>query len=165
MTRASALTLLLAVAACGPTPDRTASNSAGAALEAAATRTGLIVDPTHVDLVGAWSRDTDRVCVVPAGASSYRIGALVDYGPAQGCAASGTAERQSDRVDIRFGECRFRALLVGDRMVFPATLPDICDRLCTGRASFAALTVDHLSASRSEAVTLRAPDRTLLCSD
>ncbi|TPG12262.1 hypothetical protein [Sphingomonas oligophenolica] len=163
MTRASALTILLAVAACGPAPDRTASNSAGAALEAAATRTGLIVDPTRVNLVGAWARDTDRVCVVPAGPSSYRIGALVDYGPAQGCAASGTAERQGDRVDIRFGDCRFRAQLVGDRMVFPATMPHACHGLCTGRASLAALTVEHLSASRSEAVTLRAPDRTPLC--
>ncbi|MDQ2893706.1 MAG: hypothetical protein M3R64_11555 [Pseudomonadota bacterium] len=158
------LTLLCGLAACSRAPDSIANANAGAALESAATRAGLIVDPARVNLVGAWALDSDRVCVVPAGSSSYRIGALVEFGPAQGCAASGTAERNADRVDIRFGDCRFQARLVGERLEFPATIPDICDRLCTGRASLAALTVEHLSASRSEAATLRGPDRTPLCS-
>ncbi len=164
MNRILALTLLLGLAACGRASDSTATDSAGAALEAAATRAGLIVDSARVNLVGAWALDSDRVCIVPAGTSSYRIGALVEYGPAQGCAASGTAERNADRVDIRFGDCRFQARLVGERLEFPATIPETCDRLCTGRASLAALTVEHLSASRSEAATLRGPDRTPLCS-
>jgi hypothetical protein len=141
----------------------TKNSNAGSALEAAASRTGLIVDPASIDPVGAWARDTDRLCIVPGEGDRYRIGALIDYGGGQGCAASGTASRSKDKIDIRFGACRIEAKLTGDRIVFPGSVPGACDSLCTGRASLAAMAVDHLSTSVSEAATLRTPDRTPLC--
>ncbi len=157
-----ALALVLLLSACGAQPPA-AQDTSGARLEAAAVRAGLVGDPARASLAGSWARDTDRVCVVPSGGDTFRIGALIDYGEGQGCAASGTAQRRGDRVSVTFGACRFTASFEGDRIVFPAELPAVCDRLCTGRASLAALTVDHLSASTSEAETLRAPSGKLLC--
>ena len=126
-------------------------------------RSGLIVDPASIDPVGAWARGTDRVCVVPGQDDRFRIGALIDYGTGQGCAASGIAERQQDGLRITFGPCRVDARLSGDRLIFPASVDPACARYCQGRASLAALVVDHVSGAQSEAVTLRAPDRTQLC--
>jgi hypothetical protein len=163
VTRSWFALLLLAASACHRKAEAPNNATAGAALEQAAERTGLIIDSAKVDLVGAWARDTDRVCVVRTSDTSYRVGALIDYGAGQECAARGTATRTGDTVDVRFGACRFRARLDGDRLAFPASLPAECDSLCSGRASLAALDVDHLSTSQSEASTLRAPDRTPLC--
>lgn len=154
------LLLVCALAACDRAPERAAT--AGDRLEAAARRAGLVADPGG-PLVGAWARDTDRVCIVP-GTGDTRIGALVDYGEGQGCAASGTLERSGERVRVRFGECRFDARFDGERLAFPAELPPVCDRLCTGRASLAALAVERQGASVSEAATLRDPRGNLLCS-
>ncbi|MCU6452759.1 hypothetical protein LPN01_01560 [Sphingomonas sp. A2-49] len=157
------LALALSLAGCGSQPDG-AVDTPGARLEAAADRAGLVVDPAKVSLVGSWALDTDRVCVVPEGRDTYRIGAMIDYGEGQGCAASGTARRQGDRVAVTFGACRFDAAFEGTRIVFPAELPAACDRLCTARASLAALSVERLSGSRSEAETLRTPSGKRLCS-
>ena len=136
---------------------------AGARLEVAATASGLIVDPAETTLVGAWARDTDRLCIVPGKDDALRIGATVDYGEGQSCAAAGTASRSGDRVRIDLGACRIDARFDGDRLVLPAEVPAACARLCTGRASLAAMPVDHLSPSISAAATLRAPDGTSLC--
>ena len=159
-----ALLLPLLLAGCSDRPAAPANATAGARLEAAATRAGLIVDPAKVSLTGAWARDTDRVCVVPDEGDTLRIGARVDYGEGQGCAASGAATRSRGKIKVTFGSCRFEARLDGDRLVFPAEVPGECDTLCTGRASLAALAVDHLSTSLSEASTLRAPNGDALCS-
>ena len=155
-----ALLLLLALAACGRAAPR--AEQAGDRLEAAAQAAGLIADPRG-SLVGAWARDTDRVCVVPDRGGTTRIGALVDYGENQGCAAQGTLERSGERVAVTFGDCRFDARFDGERLTFPAELPSACDTLCRGRASLAALSVERQGSSVSEAGTLRAPDGTLLC--
>jgi hypothetical protein len=144
--------------------DRTAQREQGAGdrLEAAAQSAGLIADPGG-PLVGAWGRETDRMCVVPGKNGAARVGALVDYGEGQGCAASGTLTRSGEKVSVRFGDCRIDARFDGERLTFPPKLPSACDRLCTGRASLAALSVERLGASASEAATLRAPDGSLLC--
>ncbi len=160
MRASPALALLLV--ACGSQP-QPAQDTPGARLEAAAVQAGLVTDPAKASLAGSWARDTDRVCVVADQGDTFRIGALIDYGEGQGCAASGTAQRRGDRVAVTFGACRFTAQFEGDRIVFPAEMPSVCDRSCTGRASLATLTVDHLSASASEAETLRAPSGKLLC--
>ena len=152
--------LLLVLAGCGE--ERRAVPQAGDRLEAAAQAAGLVADPGG-PLVGAWGRETDRVCVAPGESGATRIGALVDYGEGQGCAASGTLTRSGEKVSVRFGECRIDARFDGERLTFPPELPSACDRLCTGRASLAALSVERLGASASEAATLRAPDGTLLC--
>jgi hypothetical protein len=159
-----ALAAVALLAGCGSRPEASAdAATSGARLEAAAIRTGLIDDPTRADLVGSWALDTDRVCVVPGAKGLLRLGALVDYGEGQGCAASGTAQRSGDRVRVAFSTCRFEARFEGDRIVFPAELPASCDSLCTGRASLAALTVERLSTSTAEAETLRTPGGKLLC--
>lgn len=160
------LALAVLLTACGEQP-AARQQSAGARLEAAARQAGLVADPATATLAGSWARDTDRLCVLPVadgnGDGTFRIGAAIDYGEGQGCAAAGTARRRGDRVAVTFGACRFDAAFDGERIAFPAELPAACDRFCTGRASLAAMTVEHLSTSLSEAETLRSPTGTLLC--
>lgn len=159
------LAVLMLLAACGqpapPPPD-----TPGARLEAAAVARGLVADPASGSLYGSWASESDRLCVVPAPDRSDRqdrIGARVDYGEGQGCAAAGTVERDGATLRVEFGECRFDARYDGERITFPASLPPACERLCTGRASLTALTVERLSESVSEAATLRAADGRRLC--
>ena len=106
-----------------PNPATVAADSPGGKLESAALAHGLVPDPT-ASIIGAWARDTDRVCVVPGRAGGdLAIGALVDYGEGQGCAASGIVKRSGGRLDIRFGACRMTATFDGDRIVFPPEVP------------------------------------------
>ncbi len=155
------LLFALMLGGCGREPATAVANSAGARLEAAAETAGIVPDP-KAPLQGSWARDTDRVCVVGA-EKTARIGVSVDYGEDQVCAASGTVERSGDALKLAFGACKFDARFDGDRIVFPAEVPEACETLCTGRASLAALTVDRLSESRSEAATLRSTKGKLLC--
>ena len=147
------LLLALMVSGCGQEPKAAVADSAGARLEAAAETAGIVPDP-NAPLQGSWARDTDRICVVGTDKSA-RIGVSVDYGEDQGCAASGTVERSGDALKLAFGACKFDARFDGDRIVFPPEMPEACESLCTGRASLAAVTVDRISESRSEASTLR----------
>jgi hypothetical protein len=155
------LLLALMLGGCGQRPTTAAADSAGSRLEAAAETAGIVPDP-KAPLQGSWARDTDRVCVVGT-EKTARIGVSVDYGEDQACAGSGTVERSGDALKLAFGTCKFDARFDGDRIVFPAELPEACESLCTGRASLAALTVDRLSESRSEAATLRSTKGKLLC--
>ncbi|TCQ00680.1 hypothetical protein C8J46_10132 [Sphingomonas sp. PP-F2F-A104-K0414] len=155
------LLLALMLGACGREPATAVADSAGARLEAAAETAGIVPDP-NAPLQGSWARDTDRVCVVGIGKTA-RIGVSIDYGEDQACAASGAVERSGDALKLAFGTCKFDARFDGDRIVFPAEVPEACESLCTGRASLAALTVDRLSESRSEAATLRSTKGKLLC--
>ncbi|MGA1799141.1 hypothetical protein VH567_10205 [Sphingomonas sp. 4RDLI-65] len=157
------LLFALVLGGCGQEPSNVVADSAGARLEAAAETTGIVPDP-NAPLQGSWARDTDRVCVVGT-EKTARIGVSVDYGEDQGCAASGTVERSGDALKLAFGACTFDARFDGDRIVFPAEMPAACESLCTGRASLAALTVDRISDSRSEASTLRSSAGKLLCAN
>lgn len=147
------LLLALALGGCGQEQKAPVVDSAGARLEAAAETAGIVPN-RNAPLQGSWARDTDRVCVVGTDKIA-RIGVSVDYGEAQGCTASGTVERSGDALKLAFGGCKFDAMFDGDRIVFPAEMPEACESLCTGRASLAAVTVDRISESRSEASTLR----------
>ncbi|WP_254602839.1 hypothetical protein [Sphingomonas bacterium] len=139
------------------------TDTPGGRLEAAALARGLVPDPGS-SILGAWARDTDRLCIVPGQpGGNERIGALVDYGEGQGCAASGTVVRTGGQLDIRFDACRMTAIFDGERIIFPPEVPGACDRSCVGRASFAALAVDRQSGSVSEAATLRTPSGRSLC--
>jgi len=160
--RSALLAALLLLCGCGSQP-QAPRDTPGTRLERAAQRAGLVGDPAAASLVGSWAADTDRLCIVPAGGDTYRIGALIDYGEGQGCAAAGTARRRGERVAVAFGPCRFDARFDGERVVFPATLPAACDRFCTGRASLDALAVARLSTAVAEARTLRAPSGKRLC--
>ena len=156
--------MLLLLAGCGRADVASVANgSDGDRLEAAATAAGLIVDPARRSLVGSWGRDTDRACVVPRDGGDFGLGVLVDYGAGQGCAARGTVRRRGEALDIAFGDCRFAGRFDGERITFPAELPAACERLCSGRASLAAMSVEALSGSVAEARTLRAPNGTTLC--
>jgi phosphoribosyl-AMP cyclohydrolase len=160
------LALALLASACGPAPERgQVAESGGAALERAAIVRGIVEDPARIDPVGAYSSDTDRVCVTPRG-EGYRIGASVDYGEEQGCLARGTAEG-GQRLRVAFGDdCRFEARVDDRRIAFPPTLPAACDRrFCRGRATLTALIGDRLSGSSTEARAMRAPDDRPLCPD
>jgi len=156
-----ALLLALMLGGCGREATTAVADSAGAQLEAAAETAGIVPDP-NAPLQGSWARDTDRVCVIGT-EKTARIGVSIDYGEDQACAGSGTVERSGDAMKLAFGACKFDARFDGDRIVFPAKVPDACESLCTGRASLAALTVDRLSESRSEAATLRSTKGKLLC--
>ncbi|MES3098379.1 hypothetical protein [Sphingomonas faeni] len=155
------LLLALMLGGCGREPTTAVADSAGARLESAAETAGIVPDP-NAPLEGSWARDTDRVCVVGTEKTAL-IGVSVDYGEDQACAGSGTVERSGDALKLAFGACKFDARFDGDRIVFPAEVPEACETLCTGRASLAALTVDRLSESRSEAATLRSTKGKLLC--
>jgi hypothetical protein len=156
------LALALLLAGCGSQP-KAVDDSPGARLEAAAEQAGLVVDPARASIVGSWALDTDRACVVPDTRDAYRIGVVIDYGEGQGCVASGSARRQGNSVAIAFGSCAFDAKFDGERITFPPELPAACERLCTGRASLAAMSVARLSGSLSEAETLRTPSGIRLC--
>lgn len=159
------ITAGLLLAACGDQPTAV-DRSPGAQLEQAARAAGIVADPARANLIGSWARETDRMCVVPAAAGdsrNLRLGVLIDYGEGQGCVASGTARQHGDKVAVSLGGCRFDAQLDGERLSFPAELPAACDALCTGRATLSAVSVERLSASVSEAETLRAPSGKPLC--
>ena len=156
--RAAALLLLLA----GCQRAEPEADTPGARLEAAAVARGLVPDPNSGSLVGSWASETDRLCLVPRD-DRLTMGVLVDYGEGQGCAGSGTAERRGERLKVAIDACRFDATYDGERISFPANLPDGCSALCTGRASLTALSVTRLSESGSEAATLRTPSGRLLC--
>lgn len=158
MIRALAWALLLG--GCGsPAPEETVSD--GAALERAARARGLVAAASPV---GVFRNGTDHVCLVPA-ASGYRIGASVDYGEGQRCVLRGRASG-GERLSVEAGEgCRFEARIDGERIAFPAVLPEECDRLCVGRASLTALTAERISDAPAEANRLRGADGGLLCAD
>ncbi|MDH7971138.1 hypothetical protein QH494_03000 [Sphingomonas sp. AR_OL41] len=161
------LAMLIVLAACSrgapPSEKRTATPATG--LEAAAIQAGVIPDPADTDITGLYARDTDRVCIVP-GATAYRIGVYVDYDEQQNCGGSGIATRVRDTVHVQMDAvegCSFDARFEGDRLVFPGRVPDACQKVCSRRASLAALDVDRLSESVSEASTLRDGRGRLLC--
>ena len=156
------LAILIALVLAGCQRAQPRADSPGSRLEAVAMARGLAPDPTHLSPIGSWAADTDHLCVTPAD-HVLRIGAVIDYGDGQGCAASGSAEQRGDQLRVSFGECRFDARFDGDRIAFPAELPAPCVKACTGRASLAALTVERLSDSASEAAMLRGPNGKLLC--
>ncbi len=154
-----------AMLGCGRARDEVTSdrNSAGARLEQAAAAAGIVADPQRIDPVGAYGSETDRACIVRAGAG-YRIGASVDYGEGHGCTARGIA-KGAGRLKVSLGQgCRFEARSDGGKLVFPPILPDGCDRMCTGRASLTALVAERLSGAESEAAALRGLDGRPLCS-
>ncbi|MES2337630.1 MAG: hypothetical protein V4537_06005 [Pseudomonadota bacterium] len=149
-----ALAALAVLASC-PRADRGVSDVRAPDLETAAVLRGLVRDPSDVDVVGLYARDTDRVCIVRQG-SAYRIGAYVDYGDGIGCSGAGTATRSGDRLRVTLGQgCAFDARFDGDRIAFPVGLPTACETLCGRRASFAALEAIRLSESAAEAATMR----------
>lgn len=164
MKYALALALLLAACSNGTVaPSPTATPATG--LEAAAIEAGVIPDPASADITGLYARDTDRVCIVPA-AKNYRIGVFVDYGDDLSCAASGTVTRNGETLGVDLPAapgCSFEARFEGDRIVFPAQVPEACAKVCQRRASIAALDVERLSESASEASTLRDSKGQLLC--
>lgn len=165
--RRAALLAMLALAACSKPAQQQAgpSTSPGADLERAAVAAGVVPDPQDSDITGLYARDTDRVCIVPASVG-YRIGAFVDYGENQTCSGSGTVTRVGDRLHVELGtDCSFEAKFDGDRITFPPQVPDTCQKLCGGRASFAALEPERLSDAVSEASTMRDAKGRLLCAN
>lgn len=140
----------------GCAPDTDVGNDGGAALEQAAIAAGVVRDPAGAALAGFYARDTDQVCIIAAG-GGFRIGASVDYG-SEGCSGSGAVTRSGERLLVSFDRapgCTFDARMDGDRIVFPGDVPAACERLCSGRASLAALEVDLLSEAKSEAGGMR----------
>ncbi|PXA96058.1 hypothetical protein DMC47_18365 [Nostoc sp. 3335mG] len=136
-------------------------------LEAVAVERGLVRDPDDRDLAGLYARDTDRLCIVPDG-DAYRIGAFVDYGDRNGCSGQGTVTRTGGALKVELRApggrvCAFEAKLDGERIDFPAALPDGCAALCSGRASFSALEAERISGSTSEARALRDPRGKAVC--
>ena len=158
----------LLLAACSGSGPQPAASPTPPDLEAAAVERGLVRDPRTSDVTGLYARDTDRLCIVRDG-TAYRIGAFVDYGDRVSCTGRGTAARSGSTLAIEFtgrdgATCSFAARFDGDRITFPATVPDSCARLCGPRASFAALEVERLSESAAEARALRSAEGVRLCS-
>lgn len=160
-----ALAAVLLLTACGGTGEG-GDDQAGEKLEAASIAAGLVADPAAAPLDGIWSRDTDRMCILPAGSGpARRVGVMLDYGEGQGCTAIGTMQRSGATLNLTLGACRFAARFDGDSIQFPAMLPSACNAFCTGRATMLALNVERISASVAEARTLRSANGTALCAD
>lgn len=161
-----ALLALLLVAGCHRAePEPSATTPAPQGLEAAAIQAGVIADPASTDITGLYATENDRVCIVPT-ATAYRIGVFVDYDEQQNCGGSGTVTRVGETLHVTLGGedgCSFDARFDGDRIVFPARVPDRCQKVCVGRASIAALDATRLSESVSEASTPRDAKGRLLC--
>ena len=74
----AALMILGLLTACGQAGEG-ADDGAGERLEAASIAAGLVADPAAAPLDGIWSRDTDRMCILPAGTGpARRVGVVVD---------------------------------------------------------------------------------------
>lgn len=157
--------LCVALAGCGKSGAPQPAATRVSDLESAAIGAGVIADPSTTDISGLFARDTDRICIVPA-ALDFRIGVYVDYGEDQSCSGSGKVTRVGETLHVALDgttDCAFDARFEGDRIVFPGRLPGGCDRLCSQRASLAALDVRRLSDSVAEAKTLRNARGKLLC--
>jgi hypothetical protein len=160
-----ALLLLLALAACSQTEDTGGNGTVQVDLERAAIAAGIVRDPAETDITGLYARDTDRVCIVPE-IVGYSIGATTDFGDGIGCSGQGTVTRSGETLHVEFKNadgCSFDARFDGERIDFPGRLPEPCKKLCSVRASFAALEADLLSDSIAEAATLRDGRGRMLC--
>ncbi|MGC6400941.1 hypothetical protein ACNI3Q_10215 [Sphingomonas sp. FW199] len=179
MTRAALAALfLLTLAGCGADPAAPPPAEPAHPLEQAAIERGLVPDPASASPIGLYARDSDRLCLaaLPGGEQAgkqadparFRIGALVDYGEGLRCAGRGEASLSGDRLTVQLGEgaCRFDAAFDGDRIAFPAELPDACLALCQDeRASFSAMQAERLSDRAAEAEAFRLPDGVRPCAD
>lgn len=162
MTRIILAPVLL-LAACSGDPAAEEAMGAGAALERAARAGGMVSDPARTVPTGVYGSGEDKVCLVPQGNERFRIGASVDLGEQQRCAARGSA-RGRDKLDVHLGDgCEFVASFDGDTIAFPAVLPGACDTMCEGRATLAALGAARLSESVSEATRVMGSDGKPLC--
>lgn len=163
--RAGAALAALLLAACSGGGKGEGNAQQPQDLESAAIERGLVRDPAETELAGVYSRDTDRLCIVPTSAG-YRIGAHVDYGDGITCSGSGNVTRAGSALHIELGgsdACSFDARLDGDRIAFPGALPDGCKALCRSRASFAGLEVTRMSDSVAEARAMRDTAGRRLC--
>jgi hypothetical protein len=173
MRAALAGMFLLALSGCGADPAAAPPAEPGHPLEQAAIDRGLVPDPASASPIGLYARDSDRLCLATlpgdgADPARFRIGALVDYGEGLRCAGRGEARLAGERLSVQLGEgaCRFDAVFDGDRIAFPAELPDACRALCQDdRASFSALQAERLSDRAAEAEAFRLPDGARPCAD
>lgn len=165
---------LLGLAGCGADPAAPPPAEPAHPLEQAAIDRGLVPDPASASPIGLYARDSDRLCLaaLPGGdradPARFRIGALVDYGEGLRCAGRGEATLSGERLTVQLGEgaCRFDAAFDGDRIAFPAELPDACRALCQDeRASFSAMQTERLSDRAAEAEAFRLPDGVRPCAD
>lgn len=158
--------LLLLLAACSK-PAVTSGAAEQVDLERAAIAAGVVRDPADTDLTGLYARETDKVCIVPD-LVGYRIGALVDYGEGQACAGAGRVTRSGETLHVEFdgaAGCSIEARFDGERIDFPGRVPAACAKLCSARASLAALSAALQSNAIAEARTLRDPRGKALCDD
>lgn len=162
MRKALALVLLLGACHSAPPPNAAVPED----LEKAAIERGMVRDPRDSDIAGLYSRDTDRVCIVPDG-QGYKIGAFVDYGDKITCSGTGTVTRVGEKLRIEMGDgddkCGFDAKFDGDKIYFPGNVPDSCAKLCARRASYAGLEVSRMSESAAEAGAMRDSSGRQLC--
>ncbi|MDF2495121.1 hypothetical protein [Sphingomonas sp.] len=163
MRKPAALAVAAILAGCGQQASAPAEAAgAGAILETAAITRGVLADPAVLNPVGAFSSDSDRLCVVPEG-NGYRIGVTVDYGPQQRCAARGHASGSGTlKIDLG-GECRLEAKFDDERIVFPPALPAGCNQYCSGRATLSAVNATRLSSTATEARAMRSAKGDPLC--
>ena len=156
---------LLALVACHDSQPAPQASSTPTSLEAAAIEAGIIADPANTDPTGLYSRDRDRICVVPS-ATAFRIGIYVDYGDTYYCSGQGEATRAGETLHVELANapgCNFDAAFDGDRIVVPGRLPDACRKACSPRASLSGLSVERMSDSPSEASALRDGKGRTLC--
>jgi hypothetical protein len=142
-----AVFLLLLLTSCRQEPgQRGAPETSGAALEQAALKAGAIHSGTTVDPAGLFEGDHgaggDSLCLTHS-SEGYRFDVSLTLDEKQRCAGGGIARRAGETLVLDFdsagagGGCTMVVDYDGDRVAFPGATDKACEKLCTGRASFA----------------------------
>lgn len=160
-----ALALAALLGACGQRGEEDANDAAMVPLERAAIEAGLVTDPDSADPSGLYERGPDRLCIVPA-TENFTVGVTTGFADGGGsCSARGSGVHDGSRLRVDLGGgCRFDANFEGDRIGFPARLPDACRSACQDRASLSAASFDQISDSAAEAAAMTDRTGRTLCS-
>lgn len=156
--RTAAAVLLLVGCSGEAAPEAEDATGLSLALDRAAIRSGQLPDPQALSALGAYGADTnigeDRACVVRVGRET-RVGLLVAYGTGGDCLGRGVAEVEGGRARMSLGrECELEARLDGDGLILPGAVTSECQSLCTGRASWAGVTIPKASDSAADALAI-----------
>lgn len=156
--RAAAAVLLLVGCSGEAAPEAEDATGISRALDRVAIRSGQLPDPQALSAPGAYGADTnigeDRACVV-GNARALRVGLLVAYGTGGECVGRGAGEVDGGRLRMTLERgCEMDARLDGDGLILPGAVSSECQSLCTGRASWAGVTIPKASDSAADALAI-----------
>jgi hypothetical protein len=139
------LILLLLAAGCGTqvAPAGNQAQSAGKSAQEPPSTQAPAPPSSPAELTGLYegarTAQTDQLCMI-GGRDQARFGAVVWGSAMHSCLGAGQAVRQGDRLTFTMSgdsACQIVATVSGDRISFPASVPEGCAYYCGARAGFA----------------------------